>query len=55
MIMSALRASGFVGDRTPDLTVGAISCRRFAPLEPEPFESSLVLHGSDRGSPGLFT
>jgi len=34
MSMSALRAS-FVsfGDRNPDLTVGAITCRPFAPLK----------------------
>jgi hypothetical protein len=29
--MSALRASLLVGDSYPDLTVGAIACRRFAP------------------------
>jgi len=32
MDMSALRASIVVCDRDPDLTVGAIKCRRFAPL-----------------------
>jgi len=31
MIISALRASIVFGDAYPDLTVGAISIRRFAP------------------------
>ena len=48
MIMSALRASIVVGDLHPDLTVGAISLRRFAPhresIELERDSNRLLLH-----------
>lgn len=37
--MSALRASNRFCDRDPDLRVGAITCRRFAPL---PYEAGVM-------------